>query len=520
MAAFIETSWQVRKRAVRSAGGIVASQSLAAARVGAQVLAEGGNAVDAAVAASFALAATEPWMSGLGGGGFMVVHRPGSAGAEVVDFGMVAPAGLDPADYAIVGGADEGLFHWPRVTEDRNLRGAASVAVPGQVEGMRLALERFGTRPWAALLQPAIALAEAGLEIDWYAALGIAAAAAELALFPATRAVWLPAGLPPMPPPEGGSLRLPLGRLPDTLRRLAAAGPRDFYEGALARAVLADMQAAGGCLAAADLADYRAELLPALEIPYRGVTVATAPGLTAGPSLRAVLERLAARLEVSTAAPDAAAYLAYADALQAAYAERLARMGHAALRPGCTTHLSVVDGQGMMVALTQTLLSRFGSKLLLPETGILMNNGIMWFDPRPGGPNALAPGRRPLSNMCPAILHRGGRGWIALGASGGRRILPAVAQLLSFLVDFGMSLDEAFAQPRLDWSGGEPLTLDPRLPPEAATALSARLRIIEGLPLPYPVLFASPNAVLRDGGENRGLADLASPWSAAVAAAG
>jgi gamma-glutamyltranspeptidase/glutathione hydrolase len=177
----------------------------------------------------------------------------------------------------------------------------------------------------------------------------------------------------------------------------------------------------------------------------------------------------------------------------------------------------VIDREGMAVALTQTLLSRFGAKVLLPETGILMNNGIMWFDPRPGHPNSIAPARRPLANMCPVVAGRDGAPWLALGASGGRSILPAVAQILSFLVDFGMDLEAAFHQPRLDESGRGVTILDARLGPEVAAAVAEDGPVETGETRPYPALFASPSAVMREGGRNVGMAEIASPWAGAVA---
>src|SRR5262245_56048450 len=168
-----------RKAVVKSAGGIVASQSRLAARVGAEVLAAGGNAVDAAVATSFAVGVLEPWMSGIGGGGFMVI-APADGTPQVIDSGMVAPAALDPRDYPLIGGTAPGLFAWPAIKEDRNLKGAPSVAVPGLVAGLGLALERFGTIDWRGALAPAIKLAERGLPLDWYSTLSIAVGAREL----------------------------------------------------------------------------------------------------------------------------------------------------------------------------------------------------------------------------------------------------------------------------------------------------------------------------------------------------
>ena len=508
------------KAVVKSRHGVVAAQSRLAAAAGVSVLAAGGNAVDAAVATGFAAGVVEPWMNGLGGGGFMVVAKADGSPPQVVDFSMIAPAVLDPADYPLAGGTAQALFAWPAVKEDRNLKGYPSIAVPGQVEGMRLALERFGTLGWQRVLEPAIELAERGLPLDWYATLSIAVGARELAEFPAARTIYLPDGLPPIPPVEGTG-HLPLGNLARTLRRLAEAGAREFYEGEIAAALVRDLQRGGSRISAADLRNYRATVVPALEIPYRGVSVAAVPGLSGGPTLADVLQRLTASLPDArlAAGPSAAAYAAYADAFARAYAARLERLGEGAPAPSCTTHLSVVDRHGTMVALTQTLLSRFGSKVVLPETGILMNNGILWFDPRPGRPNSMAPGRRPLANMCPVVVRRERAPWFALGASGGRRIMPAVAQVLSFLVDYGMTLEEAFHQPRLDMSGEGRTILDDRLSAEVERAVAALMPVLREPTSVYPVQFACPSAVLSDRatGLHHGMGEIASPWAGAVA---
>ncbi|GIK98657.1 MAG: gamma-glutamyltransferase [Alphaproteobacteria bacterium] len=522
-------TFELRKPVVASAGGIVASQSLDAARAGVEILQAGGNAVDAAVATGLALAAVEPWMSGLGGGGYMMVYTEADDRVRAVDFGMIAPAMLDPADYPLAEGTDSGLFGWPAVVDGRNLKGVLSVAVPGQVDGMRLALESFGRLSWREVVKPAIRLAEEGLPLDWYGSLSIAIAARELAEFAAARDVYLPGGLPPAPGSEGSPPRLRLGNLAATLRHLAEAGPRDFYEGDLARSIAADMAAGGGRLSAGDLAAYRATLVDPLEIAHGDARIAAAPGLTAGPTLARTLALMEPGLPAAArreGRPDGASYAAIAAALETAYAERLAGSGGDGEPPSrpsvapvasCTSHLSVVDRDGNMVALTQTLLSRFGSKVLLPGSGIMMNNGIMWFDPRPDRPNGIAPGRRPLSNMCPVIARMADGRRVALGASGGRRIMPAVAQLLSFLADFGMDLEAAFHCPRLDVSGGGSAVLDARLAPDVLAAVERVMPAAAAELAAYPVLFASPSATLRRDGRNEGMADIASPWSGAAA---
>ncbi len=187
-------SWCIKKPATASETGIVAAQSRVAASAGAEILSRGGNAVDAAIATSLPLGAAEPWMSGMGGGGYMVVHLANDPTPKVIEFGMRAPHGLRIDDYPIVGGKAGDLFPWPAVLEDRNVFGAKSVAIPGQVAGMGLAHETFATLPWADLLAPAIALADAGLPVDWYAQLILGGSARDLAAFPASAETFLEDG--------------------------------------------------------------------------------------------------------------------------------------------------------------------------------------------------------------------------------------------------------------------------------------------------------------------------------------
>jgi gamma-glutamyltranspeptidase/glutathione hydrolase len=168
---------------------VVATQNRAAGLAGARVLAAGGNAVDAAVATGFALAAVEPWNSGLGGIGFMLIYSAKKGRVSVVDFGPVSPRGLDPAAYPLTGGGvtTRDLFTWPAVKEDRNVHGPLSIAVPGHADGLGLALEQFGTMKWGEVLQPAIELAGQGIAVDWFLTLKAATMAKDLARYPVTR---------------------------------------------------------------------------------------------------------------------------------------------------------------------------------------------------------------------------------------------------------------------------------------------------------------------------------------------
>jgi len=510
-------NWVVRKPAVSGRGGIVVSQNGAAAQIGAEVLAAGGTAVDAVVAAAFALSAREPWNSGLGGIGFMVVHPAGGGRAEVVDFGPVAPAKLDPALFPLTGDVKTELFTWPEVEGDRNAHGPLSFTIPSAVRGYEQAVEKFGRLPWRDLVAPAVALAKEGLPVDWYATLRIANHAADLRRYDESRRVYLPDGLPPVAPANGAPPRLQLGRLADTLARLAEAGPEDFYAGDIAEAIAADVKAGGGVLSAEDLAHCRARIVPTLDIPYRGYIFQAARGLTAAPTLADVLDRLQGKSFAKR--PDPNYFEAVVEALQQAYAARLEGLGDSEPpAESCTTHVTAVDKDGGIAALTTTLLSTFGSRYVLPQTGILMNNGVMWFDPRPGQANSIGPGKRALTNMCPLIVARDGRPRFGIGASGGRRILGAVLQMASFVVDFDLSPEEAAHHPRVDVSGAEGVAIDRRLPEAVIDRLSSRggARVVEHTV--WPQQFACPNLVLRgEDGTNHGISDAMSPWSAAVA---
>jgi gamma-glutamyltranspeptidase/glutathione hydrolase len=409
------------------------------------------------------------------------------------------------------------LFAWPEVEGDANIHGPLSFAVPAAVAGYRLMHARWGRLPMAEVLAPAVALARRGLVADWFTTLKVANSAAVLRLYAESARIYLPNGLPPVPPYQGMARYFQLGRLADTLARLQSAGLEDFYTGAIAETLVDDTAALGGVLSAEDLRACAPRLRPAQAVPWLGRSLQLAGGLTAAPTLARVLEQIG---PIEGSAPDAAWYLAIARAMQTAYAERLEGLGEsdAQAAESCTTHLTVCDEAGTMVAMTTTLLSSMGSRVVLPGSGVLMNNGVMWFDPRPDQPNSLAPGKRPLTNMCPAILAEDGCPVLALGASGGRRIMAAVLQNLCFVGAFGMTPEEAAHQPRIDVSDPAVVNADPRLPADVLSALTTlgKVDVMEHGVL--PVNFACPNMIqLRADGERVGMSDVFSPWSAAVA---
>ncbi len=519
----LQQNWQVSKPALNSTNGLVTAQNTIAAAIGAKVLEEGGNAVDAAVTTALAMGVLEPWMSGIGGGGLMTIYRAADQTSHVVDFSMVSSGSLDPAAYPLAQGEGrEGgdMFAWPRVKNDANVCGYKSICVPGAVDGLALALKNFGSIGFDRALKPAIELAEKGVEVNWFTTLVLAIAKEEMAPFAEISRVFLPGGKIPAAPANGNAgplMRQP--RLAVILRHLAENGPRAFYEGSLAHSIVQDTKDGGGFLTLDDLAGYRAEIVEPLVFSYRDAVISTTPGLTAGPTLCLALKNLTLGLNPKNPL-DGAALLAVARALKSAYETRFALMGHAGKNNSCTTHLNVVDGEGNMVALTNTLLSRFGSKIVLPQSGILMNNAMMWFDPRPGNPNSIAPGVKPLCNMCPTIVQRSNGSRLALGAAGGRQIVSAVSLLISLIVDHGMSLEQAIHQPRIDMSGGAEVTLDERLEQDWIDTIKAAMPAKLARSSVYPVLFAIASAVGRDqnSGLNSGVAEPSHPLAGVVAA--
>jgi gamma-glutamyltranspeptidase/glutathione hydrolase len=513
--------WSLAKPAATGKRGIAVSQSNDAAEAGRAILDAGGNAIDAAVGMALALATAEPWNSGLGGIGFAVVHRAGERQAEVVDFGPVAPAGLSPSLFRLTGKITADLFAWPEVEGDTNIHGPLSFAIPSAPAGYELMHRRWGKLPLADIMAAAVALAERGLPQDWYTTVKIALSASVLRRYEESARIYLPNGLPPIPPYQGTPGFLRQGRLPETLAQLRRAGLRDYYEGEVAAALAADIKVLGGVITPADLRNCQARILPATPVAWRGGrTVQVATGLTAGPTLAHVLDLM--RTAPWGKSPDAAWYAALATAMKTAYEARLNGMGETEPRAAesCTTHLTVRDAEGTMVAMTTTLLSSMGSRVVLPATGVLVNNGVMWFDPRPGQPNSMAPGKRPLTNMCPIVVAEDGVPVLAGGASGGRRILASVAQMLAFVADFGMTPEQAGHTPRIDVSGTDSVTADRRLAPGVIAALEALgpVEVVE--PAVAPVNFANPNVIsLLPDGTWMGMSDVWSPWSAALAQA-
>jgi gamma-glutamyltranspeptidase/glutathione hydrolase len=471
------------------------------ARVGLDVLAAGGNAVDAAVAAALVAGVVAVHSCGIGGyGGHMVIALARSRKVTAIDFNSTAPAAAREDMFPL---DDKGA-----VQGQVNGRGWLAAGVPGTLAGLQLALDRYGTQPFEKLVQPAIRFARDGFDVSTGVAAALRAAQVHLAKDPAAARLLLPNG---QPPPAGSTLRNP--ELAAMLQTLAERRSVDsFYRGDIARRIAAEFQQHGGLVTAADLAAYQAREVAALELTWRGYSIWTAP-LTAGGAT--VLEALAilkalgwetrpaddpkttgARLEALRLAWDdrlrlfgdpAKVAVPVERLLSEAYARSQAARVEAALREGKpvpitpdgrsadgTIHLSAADAQGNLVALTLTHGGAFGAQVTVAGLGLILGHGMSRFDPRPGRPNSPGPGKRPLHNMCPTVVLRDGRPVLALGATGGRKIPNAVFDVLTHFVGRDAALPDAVTAPRLHTEGGLEVTVESRWPEADADYLKKR----------------------------------------------
>ena len=462
-----------------------------------------------------ALGIVEPWMSGIGGCGFMVFYNAEKQKCFGLDFGVKSSVNLKTKEYILSSsGQDNDLFGWPNLENEANVKGPLSMATPTYIKGISSALKHFGTMSWKELISPACELSKRGMLVDWYTTLRIALASKDLKSFRSSKNVFLPQELVPSSENPLNLIKLKNEKLDYSYQILKKEGPDSFYKGELSEILCQDFKNIGSTISNDDLLNYESSLNECLKFNYNGSEINVVEGLNAGPTLINSFKELASWSPTSSK-PKGADYIRYIEVLKNAYNHRLKIMGHEN-NDSCTTHLSVIDSKGNMVALTQTLLSVFGSKVVLPESGILMNNGIMWFDPRPNHPNSIKPNTKPLSNMCPTIVLGKNKKHLALGASGGRKIFPAVLQLISFIYDYSMGLDEAFAQPRIDVSGTEQVLVNSNLGKDIINSLKKDNEVELAQDVVFSGLFACPNAVMHEGDNKYGMAYIPSPWGKAI----
>ncbi len=505
--------WKIHKLAATSEYGIVAAQHWMAAAAGADTLARGGNAVDAAVACAFALSAVEPWMCGLGGSGYMVIWEARKKQAFSINFQGVLPKAIDAADYPLDPSVPDTIMGFPGVAGNTNVTGYKSITVPGAVAGLSQALKFHGQLGFDTVLMPAIQLAERGLPVDWFTTLQIALEAADLGQFPVSAEIYLPQNAPAKP-----EQFLRLGNLAATLKTLAEEGPDDFYKGSIANSISADLEAGGSRITIEDLAAYEPIIAAPLAHAHRNNVLYTPDNSSGGPRLGDALTYSLENLDISLPF-GGHTYKTYGYALKNAFVNHEERLGRLP-NTGSTSHMSAADADGNMVALTYTLLNRFGSKVVLPETGVIMNNAVSYFDPRPGYPTSMGPSKRiNASNMCPTICIRDDEAIFAVGASGANHIVPCTMQLAAFMLDYGMSLEHAFNTPRIDAGCEASIRVDPSIGNRAIAELSKEFELEIAQNQVFPKLYSCPSGVYRDPytGYTEGCSDKMNPLSGAVA---
>lgn len=467
--------------------GMVATSHPMATRVALDVLKAGGNAVDAAVTAGFALAVTQPRSGNIGGGGFMLV-APGDGGpVKAIDYRETAPAAATRTMFQDSDG---------NVVAERSRFSHLASGVPGTVAGLALALEKYGSISLAEALKPAIALARDGFEVPHRFTEGLQQARDRLERWPATRAIFYGAdGEPPQP---GQRFRQP--ELASTLQRIADHGIRDFYEGETARLIVAEMAQGGGLITAADLAAYEPVIREPVHGNYRGHDIySMSPPSSGGAHIVQILNILEG-YPIGESGHNSAQTIHYmAEAMKRAYADRAEYLGDtdfvevplkgitskayaeklrgeitgdratssdqiAAGKPQAyesneTTHFSIVDRWGNAVSNTYTINFSYGSGITVAGAGFLLNNEMDDFSAKPGVPNAygliggeanrIQPGKRMLSSMSPTIVQRDGRNVLVTGSPGGSRIITTTLQVIMNVIDHDMNVQSAVAAPRI-----------------------------------------------------------------------
>jgi gamma-glutamyltranspeptidase/glutathione hydrolase len=502
--------------AVEAPRGMVVSASAIASRAGRDVLAAGGNAVDAAIATGFALAVTYPTAGNIGGGGFMVIRLPDGR-ATTIDFREMAPQAATPEMFTDSTGAYSSRIHH---------RSHRAVGVPGTVAGFALAHEKYGRAEWSRLVEPAVRLADEGFDVPPGLARSLAGALPRLRAYPASVAAFSKGGTPYT---AGERLRQP--DLARTLARIRDRGRDGFYRGETARLVAEEMRRHDGLITEDDLARYVAKERAPVRGTYRGYEVITMPPPSSGGVALVEMLNILEGYDLAAAGHDSPRYVhLLAESMRRAFLDRARHLGdedfvavpverltskayaaqlRATIRPDRatpssptqvaegpespeTTHYSVVDGDGLAVSVTYTLEAGYGLGAVVAGAGFLLNNEMGDFNGKPGltdttgligtPANVARPGKRMLSSMTPTILARDGQLVAVVGSPGGRTIINTVLQVVLNHVDHGMGIQEAVNAPRLhhQWLPDRITVERDGLPPATVAALEAmghRIRV-------------------------------------------
>jgi gamma-glutamyltranspeptidase/glutathione hydrolase len=496
--------------------GIVTASHPLAAQAGLSILRKGGSAVDAAVATALALTVVEPCMASIAGRGEVNIYLADPGKVYNIEFVAVCGEKAKEDSYEVLP-RTQGA--WWTVKDDANSTGYRSICVPTALAGLATVLEKHGTMEFKEITEPSIELASKGFEVDAKLENNIDTEYPRLARFPATAHILCPRGRPLM---RGETLHM--RDYAQTLRSIATDGPETFYEGNIAETMIRELDKNGGLITRKDLEAYKPNQSNPLRTTYRGYEIVSgSPSCSGG---RLVLQSLNILENFDLTAynensPELIHVIAetfklcFADRLQyeadpnftkipavgmlsKQYARELKSritmdkaepkpisgdpwkydkgrpdLGLTGLSPGSqdTTHLCTADGRGNMVALTITLCGAFGSGVTIPGTGIIMNNGMYWFNPMPGSANSIQPGKRHVSNMAATLVLRNGQAVMVMGAAGGRRILTTVTELLTKTLDFKHGPDALFL-PRFHVEDSEPIELEQSFYDETPLAYS------------------------------------------------
>lgn len=470
-------SLQAGNAPIRAKQGLVITQSDIASEIGFQVIRDGGNAVDAAVATALAMAVTHPTAGNIGGGGF-IVYRPASGDATTFDFREMAPAGSNPEMWLVNGKYDSQLHH----------NSHRAVGVPGTVAGLHLAWKTYGSKPWKDLVEPSVKLARDGFEMSDGLARSLERMLPTFKKYPASLAQFSKNGTPYE---AGETFKQP--DLARSLQRIADQGPAGFYEGETAELIEKEMKANGGLITRADLKNYQAKQRAPIKGTYRGYEIiGMPPPSSGGIAVQLMLNILEGYDLKANGAGSAQNIHLMAESMRRAFAERAQHLADpdfvktmpvdrliskdyaAQLRKTInpaqasksspttftfttespeTTHISIVDAQRNAVSLTYTLEAGYGSKIVVPGGGFLLNNEMGDFNAGPGltdetgligtDPNLAQPGKRMLSSMSPTIIAKDGKLFMVTGTPGGRTIINTVLQTILNVIDYGMNAQEA-----------------------------------------------------------------------------
>lgn len=464
--------------------GVVAAAHPGAAAIGLDIMKEGGNAVDAAVATAFAIGVLEPHASGIGGGGFMLIRLADSKKTVVIDYRETAPqkAKLD-------------FF-----THNDLVSGAKSIATPGNVAGLLTALEEYGTKSRKDVILPSVNLAREGITVSKNLAGMLQDNYDKLSLFESTASIYLKDGF--LPYEEGD--KIVNSDLANTLEKIIKDGKKAFYEGEIAEAISTMVEENGGFLSKEDLKNYTVDKKVPVEGSYRGYKIISCPPPSSGGTHVIELLNIMENFDLTVNSFNSSEnYHLWTEAMKLVFADRAKYMGDPKFmdipldgllskeyakelskkidptkvmeevtfgepykyESGSTTHISVMDKEGNMVAITQTLNLFWGSGIVVPGTGILLNNEMYDFSLEPTSSNAIVSGKKPLSSMAPTlILDLEERPFLSIGSPGSSRIIPALALTLSNIIDYQMPLQLAIDAPRITQFEKGELKVEGRIP--------------------------------------------------------